>query len=182
VDESTLFLLLFTSGTTGAPKAVICTQGRLASIATNANVMLQLTPDDVAYCAMPMFHSNALMANWAPVLKVGATLALRRKFSASPFLADVRQVKATFANYVAKPLAYVLATPERPDDADNPLRLVFGNKAGHADVDRFAVRFGCRVIDGYGSTEGGYERFTAEDLAAVEAEFAARGRSNALPR
>jgi fatty-acyl-CoA synthase len=104
---------------------------------------------------MPMFHSNALMACWAPAVFAGAALALRRKFSASAFLPDVRRFGATYASYVGKPLAYVLATPPRPDDADNPLRLVFGNEAGHADVDRFAARFGCEVLDGYGSTEGG---------------------------
>jgi fatty-acyl-CoA synthase len=49
----------------------------------------------------------------------------------------------------------VLATPERPDDADNPLRSVYGNEGAPADIDRFAARFGCRVIDGFGSTEGG---------------------------
>ena len=56
-------------------------------------------------------------------------------------------------NYVGKPLSYVLATPERPDDADNPLRLAFGNEAGDRDIEAFARRFGCLVVDGFGSTE-----------------------------
>jgi acyl-CoA synthetase (AMP-forming)/AMP-acid ligase II len=61
----------------------------------------------------------------------------------------------TFFNYVGKPLTYILATPERSDDADNPLQFAFGNEAAPLDVDRFALRFGCIVVDGYGSTEGG---------------------------
>ena len=117
--------------------------------------MVELTPDDVCYVAMPMFHSNALMAGWAPALAGGATVALRRKFSASGFLPDVRSYGVTYFNYVGKPLSYILATPEQPDDADNPLRLVFGNEAADLDIERFARRFGCPVIDGYGSTEGG---------------------------
>jgi fatty-acyl-CoA synthase len=56
-------------------------------------------------------------------------------------------------NYVGKPLAYVLATPTCPDDADNPLRIAFGNEASEKDTAAFATRFGCRVIDGFGSTE-----------------------------
>ena len=56
-------------------------------------------------------------------------------------------------NYVGKPLAYVLATPEQPDDADNPLRVAFGNEASDRDIDEFARRFDCTVMDGFGSTE-----------------------------
>ena len=150
-----LFALIFTSGTSGAPKAVKLSQGRLAATGTKVAEMFRLTADDVCYCAMPLFHSNALMANWAPALAVGATIALRPKFSASAFLDDVRRHKATYFNYVGKPLAYILATPERPDDADNTLRLVFGNEAADRDVAEFGRRFGCYVVDGYGSSEGG---------------------------
>jgi len=90
-----LFLLLFTSGTTGAPKAVRCTQGRLASIGARAAEGYGFGRDDVAYCTMPLFHGNALMALWAPSLVVGATVALARRFSASGFGADIRRFGAT---------------------------------------------------------------------------------------
>ena len=104
---------------------------------------------------MPMFHSNAIMAGWAVGLAAGAAIALRRRFSASGFLPDVRAFGATYANYVGKPLSYVLATPARADDADNPLRIAYGNEGAPGDLARFAERFGCQVIDGFGSTEGG---------------------------
>ena len=117
--------------------------------------MFELTDEDVCYLAMPLFHSNALMAGWAPALAAGATVALRERFSASQFLVDVRRFGVTYFNYVGKPLSYILATPERPDDADNTLRRSFGNEAAEADVSRFAERFGCTVQDAYGSTEGG---------------------------
>jgi len=80
---------------------------------------------------------------------------MRRRFSASGFLPDVRAFGVTYANYVGKPLSYVLAKPERADDADNPLRIAYGNEGAPADLARFAERFGCTVIDGFGSTEGG---------------------------
>jgi len=105
--------------------------------------------------AMPMFHSNAIMAGWAVGLAAGARLALRRRFSASGFLDDVRKFGVTYANYVGKPLSYVLATTPHDDDADNPLRVMFGNEGNARDVAAFAERFGCQVVDAYGSTEGG---------------------------
>jgi fatty-acyl-CoA synthase len=147
-------LLIFTSGTTGQPKAAICSQSRLGGIARTLATMRGLGADDVSYLVMPMFHSNALMAGWAPAVWAGATLVLRRKFSASGFLPDVRKYGVTYFNYVGKPLTYVLATPERPDDADNTLRLAFGNEGADHDLERFAKRFGCQVLDSYGSTEG----------------------------
>ncbi len=155
VTADTLGLLLFTSGTSGAPKACLCTQGRLARIGSIVAQMFEITGDDVCYLAMPLFHSNALMAGWAPALAAGATAALRERFSASQFLVDVRRYGVTYFNYVGKPLSYILATPAHPDDAENPLRRCFGNEAAEADVARFAERFACTVQDAYGSTEGG---------------------------
>jgi len=148
------YLLIFTSGTTGQPKAAICSQLRLGGIARTVAAMRGIGPGDVSYQVMPMFHSNALMAGWAPAVFAGATMVLRRKFSASGFLPDVRKYGITYFNYVGKPLTFVLATPEQPDDADSTLRLAFGNEAADHDLERFAKRFGCQVIDAYGSTEG----------------------------
>jgi fatty-acyl-CoA synthase len=150
-----LYLLIFTSGTTGSPKAVRCSQGKIAMMGLGLVQRVALTADDTAYGSMPLFHSNAVVTAWTPAVATGATLALRRRFSASAFVEDCRTVGATYANYVGTPLSYVLAQPERPDDADNPLVRVFGNEGAPADLERFARRFGCEVIDGFGSTEGG---------------------------
>ena len=153
VAPDDLMMLIFTSGTSGLPKAVNVTQAKVAHPGQFLAERFGLGPDDVAYLSMPMFHSNAIMAGWGPALAAGATIALARRFSASGFLPDVRRYGATYANYVGKPLTYIMATPERPDDADNPLRLVFGNEANDRDIAAFAERFGCQVVDSYSSTE-----------------------------
>ena len=154
-DPGDLFMLIYTSGTSGEPKAVKCSQGKVAIAGMTMTQRFELGPSDVCYVSMPLFHSNAVLVGWAVAVASRSSLALRRKFSASQFLPEVRHYGATYANYVGKPLSYVLATPERPDDADNPLRAVYGNEGAPADLERFARRFGTVVVDGFGSTEGG---------------------------
>lgn len=150
-----LFMLIFTSGTSGDPKAVRVTQDKVAFPGRMLAERFGLGPADTCYLSMPLFHSNAIMAGWAVATAAGASIALRRKFSASQFIPDARRFGATYANYVGKPLSYILATPQRPDDADNPLKFLYGNEGAPRDLPRFAERFGVRVVDGFGSTEGG---------------------------
>jgi fatty-acyl-CoA synthase len=152
LTPSDLFMLIFTSGTGGEPKAVRVTHEKVTFPGTHLAQMFGLTSEDRLYLSMPLFHSNAVMAGWGPGVASGAAMALA-KFSTSRFVDDVRHYGATYMNYVGKPLAYVLATPERPDDADNPLRVAFGNEASDKDIAEFARRFGCWVQDGFGSTE-----------------------------
>lgn len=154
VRETDRYLLLFTSGSTGAPKAVVCSQQRFATLTELGWGTFGLGPDDIVYNAMPMFHGNALMASWGSSLGLGIPWATRRTFSASGFMPDVRKFRATFFNYVGRALAYILATPTQPDDADNTLRLAFGTEASERDLIEFRRRFGCEFIEGYGSSEG----------------------------
>ncbi|MGY2703493.1 fatty-acid--CoA ligase FadD1 [Nocardioides sp. HB32] len=152
VDATDTFMMIFTSGTSGDPKAVQVNHLMVLFSGLNLQGRFELGPEDVCYVAMPLFHSNAVVAGWSPAVCAGATIVPAR-FSASGFLADVRRYGVTYLNYVGKPLAYVLATPGRPDDADNTLRVAFGNEASDRDIDEFSRRFGCAVWDGFGSTE-----------------------------
>ena len=150
-----------TSSSPRAPRAprrhAVAPRAAWRSTAPRCRQRYELGPGSTCYLSMPLFHSNALMAGWSPAVVAGAEMALPTggRFSASGFLPDVRRHGVTYFNYVGRPLSYVLATPERPDDADNPLTHVFGNEAAPGDVDRFARRFGCDVSENYGSTEGG---------------------------
>jgi fatty-acyl-CoA synthase len=165
----TIWALIFTSGTSDAPKAVICSQRRLLVTGNRMGIIMDLGPDDVGYVCMPLFHSNAVQVGWAPSIVYGASVGLARRFSASRWLADVRHYGATYFNYTGKPLGYLLAQPERPDDADNPLRVAFGNEGSPRVVEGFARRFGVEVIDAYGATEGGVavNRDAAERAGAL---------------
>ena len=154
-DVDAIWALIFTSGTSDAPKAVICSQRRLLVTGNRLSIIMDVGPDDVGYVCMPLFHSNAIQVGWAPSIVVGASVGLGRRFSASRWLPDIRHYGSTYFNYTGKPLAYLLAQPEQPDDADNPLRVAFGNEGSPEVVERFSSRFGVEVIDAYGATEGG---------------------------
>ena len=146
------FMMIFTSGTSGNPKAVQVAHAMVLFAGQALVAKFELTRDDICYISMPLFHSNAVVGGWAPAVVAGAAM-VPAKFSASGFLSDIRRYGVTYMNYVGKPLAYVLATPERPDDADNPLRVAFGNEGSDRDIVEFARRFDVHVDDGFGSTE-----------------------------
>lgn len=154
VAEADLFLLIFTSGSTGLPKAVRCTQGRYGQTGAHVASIAQLAAGDVLYAPLPFFHSSSLFTGWASAITAGIPLVTRSRFSASGTLHDIRHHEATMLTDTGKFLNYILATPEQPDDADNPLRVAMGNEASARDIREFAQRFGCTVRNSYGSTEG----------------------------
>ncbi|MDN5796923.1 MAG: AMP-binding protein [Intrasporangium sp.] len=152
-DPATILMMQFTSGSTGRPKAALCSTGRFAFAAGYG--LGGLTRDGVAYNAMPLFHSNALLACWASPLYLGSGFALARRFSASGFLDDLLKFRATYFNYVGRVLSYLLAQPERPEEKQTALRAVWGTEATTRDRSEFARRFGVEPFESYGSSEGG---------------------------
>ena len=152
VGPDDTFMMIFTSGTSGEPKAVRVPHAIVLFSAAALVQRYELTEADTCYLSMPLFHSNGVYAGWGVAVGAGAAMA-PAQFSASGFLPDIRRYGATYMNYVGKPLAYILATAEQPDDHDNPLRVAFGNEANDRDIDEFSRRFGCSVWDGFGSTE-----------------------------
>ena len=154
VSESDLYLLVFTSGSTGLPKAVRCTQGRLAQTGAHVAAIAELSEGDAVYAPLPLFHAASLFTGWSSTLNAGIPFATRSRFSASRTVTDIREYGATVLTYTGKVLNYILAVPERPDDGAIPLRLAIGNEASEHDIKTFARRFGCAIRDSYGSTEG----------------------------
>jgi fatty-acyl-CoA synthase len=152
VEPMDTYMLIFTSGTSGNPKPVRVSHFMVLMSGQALVERFAITPDDICYLSMPLFHSNALVAGWGVAVANGAAM-VPAKFSASRFVDDIKKYGVTYMNYVGKPLAYILATPERPDDAKNALRVAFGNEASDRDIEEFQRRFDCTVWDGFGSTE-----------------------------
>ena len=153
VTPTDTFMMIFTSGTSGEPKAVQIMHLVVVFAGISLIERFDLDASDVCYLSMPLFHSNALLAGWSVAVGAGAAM-VPATFSASGLLPDLRRYGVTYMNYVGKPLAYVLATPEQPDDHDNPLRVAMGNEASERDVAEFGRRFDCTVWDGFGASEG----------------------------
>lgn len=149
-------IYMYTSGTTGLPKAALIKNQRFmrASISFG-RILSKLQPDDVTYLALPLYHATGAVAAWGSVLATGSAMALRRKFSATQFWDDVVKYDATAFNYIGEVCRYLLHTPTHPLERKHKLRLMIG--AGMRKdvwipfVDRFGVK---EVIEFYAATEG----------------------------
>lgn len=154
-------VLIFTSGTTGLPKAAIVPWDRVAAgsglMARWAGLrpVISKNPDRY-YTSMPLYHGSAFMLAFHCCLSVPTTLVISRKFSASKFWDEVAAADATVIQYVGETLRYLLAAPPQPDDrTKHRVRLAFGNGLRLDVWDRFRERFGVETIaEFYGATEG----------------------------
>ncbi|MBW1847417.1 MAG: long-chain-acyl-CoA synthetase [Deltaproteobacteria bacterium] len=152
---------IFTSGTTGLPKAAIITNlHTIGSAFYWGKEVVKMTPDDTVYITTPLFHSNAINIGLAAALGGDSAMAIRRKFSASNFWKDARKFNATFFNYVGEICRYLYNQPPRDDDADNPIVKCAGNGIKNEFWMDFKKRFGIeRIIEQYGATEMGIPNF-----------------------
>lgn len=156
-------MIVFTSGTTGAPKGILCSHKKLCFVGLIA-MRLEFTSDDVAYFSQPLFHSNSHFLGVMPALTAGAGVAFRPKFSSHNWLADVRRYGATSCSYVGKPLSYLLEIPPTPHDRDHRVRVLIGNGASTATRRAFVERYGVdEIVELYGATEGAISTFRRPD-------------------
>ncbi|XP_066271893.1 long-chain fatty acid transport protein 2-like [Branchiostoma lanceolatum] len=146
---------IYTSGTTGLPKAAIIPHSKFI-VGANSLLHIQgLTSEDILYVTLPLYHSSGLLLGIGSVISKGATVALRRKFSAHHFWDDCRRYNATVIIYIGELLRYLCTVPERPDDKDHKVRLAFGNGLRPDIWKQFQERFGIpRIGEFYAMTEG----------------------------
>jgi len=147
---------IFTSGTTGMPKASVMTHYRwLRALAGFGALGMRLNGNDTLYCCLPLYHNNALTVALSSVLSSGATLALGKSFSASKFWDDVIRYDATAFVYIGEICAYLLNQPPKDTDRKHKVRVICGNGLRPAIWDEFTGRFGiARVCEFYGASEG----------------------------
>ncbi len=156
-------LYLFTSGTTGLPKAAPSSHRKwFKAFGSLGHMSLAMQPEDVMYVTLPLYHGTGLLVCWGATLAGGSALALRRKFSASEFWDDVRRYNATCFGYVGELCRYLLSQPESTDDRNHPLRKMVGNGLRPSIWKTFKDRFGIeQIAELYGASEGniGFSNF-----------------------
>uniref|UniRef100_A0A8B9PC48 Long-chain-fatty-acid--CoA ligase n=1 Tax=Apteryx owenii TaxID=8824 RepID=A0A8B9PC48_APTOW len=164
VTPNSKAIYIFTSGTTGLPKAAVITEKKLLLVA-NMCRLCGVRAEDVVYTALPLYHSAALLIGLGGCLEVGATCVLRAKFSASQFWDDCRRYNVTVIQYVGELMRYLCNTPKRPGERDHSVRLAVGNGLRAEVWKEFLQRFGPITIrEFYGATEGnaGFINYTGK--------------------
>ncbi|MES2042762.1 MAG: long-chain-acyl-CoA synthetase [Pseudomonadota bacterium] len=147
-------LHIFTSGTTGLPKAAVLSHMRWLMGADVKVAMMELDSSDVFYCFLPMFHGAVIMSLFAAAVSAGGQFVIRRRFSASRFWDDVRENGVTTCQYVGEICRYLMNRPARPDDHDHTLRAITGTGMSAEMWEPFQQRFGVpQIYEGWGATE-----------------------------
>ncbi|MBW1847955.1 MAG: long-chain-acyl-CoA synthetase [Deltaproteobacteria bacterium] len=150
------FAYLFTSGTTGMPKAAITLQGKwVTTYLTFGKIMLKPTSEDTVYIPLPFYHGTAMYVGWPAASSGGAAIAIRRKFSVSNFWPDVKKFNATGFIYIGELCRYLMEQPPSPDDSNNTITKIIGNglrvDMWKAFKSRFDIPF---IYEFYGASEG----------------------------
>jgi crotonobetaine/carnitine-CoA ligase len=157
-------LLLYTSGTTGPPKAVVTLHGqqRVKSIGLLANLLYDKS--DKLYTCLPLFHANALLLTVMQALWIGIPLHLVKRFSASRFWREVALSGATQFNTVGGMIPILLKTPPSPYDRAHSVKRVLSAACPTDAWEPFEQRFGVDIWEAYGAVDGaGVTIFNAGD-------------------
>lgn len=154
---------IFTSGTTGMPKAAKVGQRRLLAAGfAFSKAGVRAKPSDRIYLCLPLFHGTGFICGVNSAIFSGASMFLRRKFSASAFWPEIQKYQCTIFFYVGELCRYLVTQPPCPEEKNNPLTRVFGNGLRPDVWDEFKTRFGIeRVCEFYGSSEGNVSFFNA---------------------
>ena len=162
VGSADLCLLLYTSGTTGRSKAAMIPHRFVLGHARLVIEGLGLRPDDVLYCPYPMYHLDAAVMTIAPALLLRGVAAIGERFSVSRYWDEMRAFKATVFDFMGATLTMLWKQPPSPRDREHAARLGWGVPLP-AWAPEFEARFGCRLVELYGSTEAGVMIYTPLD-------------------
>jgi crotonobetaine/carnitine-CoA ligase len=151
--------VIYTSGTTGSSKGVPITNAHAIAKAIEVMRICSITPDDVIYSPLPLFHSMALLRGVLAALVARCTCALRERFTASGYWAEVRALRATVGWCVFSIPQILKKAPPSPDDRNHTLRCLYNARYDP----EFEARFGVRLVEGYGLTEAGVAMYMRPD-------------------
>lgn len=146
--------IMYTSGTSGPSKGVLMPHAHCALYGVGTIRCLELTQDDRYYVCLPMFHANALLMQVGATLLAGIPVLVRRRFSASQWLPDIREHGATVTNVLGAVSGFLFSHPASPLDRQHRLRAVLSAPNLPQHEAQFRERFGVRdVVSGFGMTE-----------------------------
>mmetsp|Transcript_49417 Transcript_49417/g.127376 ORF Transcript_49417/g.127376 Transcript_49417/m.127376 type:complete len:616 (-) Transcript_49417:2166-4013(-) len=157
VDDTLFFI--FTSGTTGLPKAAKVGHARFHAAGCSFSRLFGVESEDRIFCPLPLYHSSAGLIGTGLSWYTGATFCLARKFSASKFFSACVDCRATVALYIGELLRYLLLQPSIEDEKRQSVRLFIGNGCRPDIWSPFEERFRCKIGEFYGSTEGNVTLF-----------------------
>lgn len=157
-------LYVYTSGTTGLPKAAIVSHHRLMQWSYWFAGMMNTRPTDRMYNCLPMYHSVGGVVATGAVLVSGGAVVLRRRFSASRFWDEVVDWNCTLFQYIGELCRYLVNSPPHPREHDHRIRLCCGNGMGRETWDAFKHRFRIpHILEFYAATEGSFSLFNCEE-------------------
>ncbi|KRB05827.1 long-chain acyl-CoA synthetase [Pseudomonas sp. Root68] len=147
---------IYTSGTTGLPKAGVFKHGRwMRSSASFGMIALDMRPDDVVYCTLPLYHATGLCVCWGSAVSGASGFAIRRKFSASQFWNDARKYRATTIGYVGELCRYLVDQPSSADDSRHDVKKMIGNGLRPGAWNEFKTRFAVNhICELYAASDG----------------------------
>jgi citronellyl-CoA synthetase len=147
---------IYTSGTTGLPKAGVFKHGRwMRSSASFGMIALDMRPDDVVYCTLPLYHATGLCVCWGSAVSGASGFAIRRKFSASQFWNDARKYRATTIGYVGELCRYLVDQPPSADDSRHDVKKMIGNGLRPGAWNEFKTRFAVNhICELYAASDG----------------------------
>lgn len=146
--------MLFTSGTTGDPKAIVASYTRFDNVAS-IGPLLGLADRDRLYTGLSLTHANAQLITLGNALKMGLPCVVSRRFTKSRLWEICRRYGCTFFNLLGGMTTAIYSEPEKPDDGDNPVRMVLSAGMPAPIWENFARRFDLQIFEFYGAAEGG---------------------------
>ena len=171
---------IYTSGTTGLPKAARFSHMKFLGIGELAAWSVDLRRSDVHYCALPLYHTAGGAMVISAVQIAGASVAIRRKFSASRFWDEVREYDATHFQYIGEFCRYLLNQPPSATDREHRIRAVLGNGLRPDIWEEFQQRFGIeKIVEFYGATEGNTALMNLEGKVGSVGRFPFKALTNA---